>query len=162
MTIRSVFRKASRERRGVAVMLFALLMPVLIAFIALSVDTAMIAAARSQLSTAADAAALAGAQQMATEYRVRGVTDMSSQITAAQNSAVAFGANNKVFNQSVSLVAGTNGSSSSDIQVGYLDPNNTHSSLITTSALSPLFNSVQSRISSLIWPCWSPFRIKAG
>ena len=143
MTIRSVLRTASRERRGIAAMLFALLLPVLIGFIALSVDTAMIAAARSQLSTAADSAALAGAQQMANEYRVRGVTDMSSQITAAQNSAVAFAANNKVFNQSVSLVAGTNGSSSSDVQVGYLDPNNTHSSLITTSAFSTLFNSVQ-------------------
>jgi Flp pilus assembly protein TadG len=124
-------------------MVFALLLPVLIGFIALSVDTSMIAAARAQLSTSADAAALAGAQQLANEYRVRGVTDMTSQITAANNSAIAFAAKNKVFNQPVSLVAGSMWTNTGDIQVGYLDPINPHSSLVTTQALAPTFNSVQ-------------------
>src|SRR5947208_1042841 len=103
MTTRFALQEASRHRRGAAAMIFALLLPVLIAFIAISVDTSMLAAARARLSTAADAAALAGAQQLANEYRVRGVTDMTSQITAANNSAISFAANNSVFNQSVSL-----------------------------------------------------------
>jgi Flp pilus assembly protein TadG len=143
MAIRSALETAFRGRRGAAAMVFALLLPVLVGFIALSVDTSIIAAARSQLSTAADAAALAGAQQLANEYRVRGVTDMSSQITTANDSAIAFAAKNKVFNQPVSLVAGTIWTNSGDIQVGYLDPNNPHSSLVTTPALAPTFNSVQ-------------------
>ncbi len=124
-------------------MIFALVLPVLLGFVALSVDSAMLAAARAQLGTAADAAALAGAQQLANEYRVRGVTDMSGQITAADNAAVAFAADNKVFNHSVTLVTGPNGSPSSDVQVGYRDPTNPHSTFLTAAALAPLFNSVQ-------------------
>jgi len=124
-------------------MLFALLLPVLVGFVALSVDSAMLAAARAQLSTAADAAALAGAQQLANEYRVRGVTDMTSQIAAANSSAISFAANNTVFGQPVLLVSGANGTTSSDIQVGYLDPTNHQTAFLTLSSLAPYFNSVQ-------------------
>ena len=76
--------------------MFGLMLPVFIGFAALAVDTSMIAVARSQLSTAADSAALAGAQQLATENRVRGAPRSRTEITAANNQALAFAQKNTV------------------------------------------------------------------
>jgi Flp pilus assembly protein TadG len=65
--------------------MFGLMLPVFIGFASLAVDTSMIAVARGQLSRAADAAALAGAQQLVTESRVRGATSLTTEITGANN-----------------------------------------------------------------------------
>ena len=144
MKIRTILRKSCRDRRGVSALLFALLLPVMIGFLALSVDSAIIATARAHLSTVADAAALAGAQQLASDYRLQNATVTNSQITNADNAAVNFASYNRVFNQPVTLVASSsNTSSTSDVLVGYLDPNNLHSTLITAPASAPLYNSVQ-------------------
>src|SRR5215831_14525345 len=94
--MRTLIRRMAERPRGAAAMLFGLLLPAFIGFAALSVDTAMVAVARSQLSTAADAAALAGAMQLATENRVRGGTDLTAEITATNNQAVVFATTNHV------------------------------------------------------------------
>src|SRR5215831_18933678 len=94
--MRSFIPRAFGHPRGTVAVLFATMLPVLIGFAALSVDTSLIAVARSQLSTAADAAALAGAMQLATENRVRGGTDLTAEITAANNQAVVFATTNHV------------------------------------------------------------------
>lgn len=143
MTRRNLLRRIVRHPRGVAAMLFGLMLPVFIGFMALSVDTAMIALARSQLSTAADSAALAGAQQLANEYRVRGVTDMTGQIASANAQAAAFAADNRALGRGVTVVQNPSNAAGGDVLVGYKDPNAPGAPLVTDPALASLFNSVQ-------------------
>ncbi|MFO0950154.1 MAG: TadG family pilus assembly protein [Isosphaeraceae bacterium] len=126
-------------------MLFAFLLPAFVGFAALSIDTAVLATARGQLSTAADAAALAGAQQLANEFRVRGITDLTTQIASANSQAVSFAAANKVLGQGALLYSNTANSSQGDIVVGYLDPNAPASSLVTATSSASVFNAVQVR-----------------
>jgi hypothetical protein len=125
-------------------MLFGVMLPLLIGFAAISVDSSVIAQAQAQLSTAADAAALAGAQQLANEYRVRGTTDLTSTIAAANTQAAAFAAANNVLGSGVTLVQNAaNTAGVGDVLIGYLDPNNPGSAMVTAQASAPLFNSVQ-------------------
>jgi Flp pilus assembly protein TadG len=144
MTVRNAFQWARHRPRGMAALLFGLLLPVLIGFVALSVDTAVIATARAQLSTAADSAALAGAQQLASEYRVRGITDLTTTIAAANAQSAAFATANHVLGHGVTLVQNpTNVAGVGDMIVGYLDPDNPLSAMVTAPASAPLYNSVQ-------------------
>lgn len=144
MTVRRFLGQARRPPRGVTAVLFGLLLPVLIAFAAVSVDTAVVATARSQLSTAADAAALAGARQLATEFRVRGITDLTTTVAAANAAAANFAAANRVLGRAATVVQNpTNAQGVGDVLVGYLDPNSPNSVMVTAPASAPLYNSVQ-------------------
>jgi hypothetical protein len=119
------------------------MLPVFLGFVALSVDTAALAVARGQLSTAADASALAAAQNLANEYRVRGVSDMTSQIATANSTAASFAQANFVLGNGVSLSQNASNATGGDVMVGYLDPTSTTSTLVTASASQSLFNAVQ-------------------
>jgi Flp pilus assembly protein TadG len=141
--MRFSLRHAVRRRRGAAAMLFGLMLPIVIGMAALAVDVALVAVARSELSTAADAAALAGAWQLATEYRVRGETNLTNEITAANNEAVVLGALNQVLGAMPVIRANLQNQSGGQIMVGYLDPTNPQSTLDSSSASTTLFNSVQ-------------------
>lgn len=132
-----------RFRRGVAAVLFGFMLPVFIGFVSLAVDTSMIAVARSQLSTAADAAALAGAQQLATEKRVRGATTLTTEMTASNNQALAFAQDNTALGVAPVLSTNIDNTSNGQIVVGYINPNNSSSTLNSSSNLSSQFNSVQ-------------------
>src|SRR5438045_1592637 len=123
MTVRGLLRRRRRRTRGSAAMMFGFLLPVFVGLMGLSVDMAVIATARSQLSTAADAAAMAGAQQLANEYRVRGTTNLTSTITAANAQVAAFTSANSVLGQTVSVVQNTgNTAGTGDVLVGYINP----------------------------------------
>jgi Flp pilus assembly protein TadG len=135
-------RVIERPRGGVAVMSVVLL-PLLVGFVALAVDVAVIAVARSQLSTAADAAALAGAAQLATENRVQGGTNLTAEITGANTQAAALGSANYVLGNAPVVNTNSSNTSGGQIMVGYLDPNNPLSTLDTSSGSTTLFNSVQ-------------------
>jgi hypothetical protein len=124
----------------------AALLPAFIGFAALSTDTAVISVARSQMSTAADAAALAGAMQLATENRVRGATSLATEITAANNQAVSLATSNHVLGSAPVVGANTSNQSGGQIMVGYLDPTNPYSTLDSSAASTALFNSVQVKI----------------
>ena len=126
--------------------MFGLMLPLFIAFTALAVDTAMIAVARSQLSTAADSAALAGAQQLATENRVRGATTLTPEITAANNQALNFAQSNTVLGAIPVLSTNLSNASNGAIVVGYLDLTNP-SSTLNSSSPATSFNSVQVSLS---------------
>ena len=67
-----------RRRPGKVLVLFAVMLPVLMGGMALSIDFGMIATSRAQLQGLADSAALAGAMQLASENRVRGATDLAT------------------------------------------------------------------------------------
>src|SRR3954447_4673673 len=99
--IHRLVRRASRlrNRKGIAAVMFGVLLPLFVGLCTLAIDVSVIALARAQLNTAADAASLAGAMKLADEYRTRGVTDLSSEITAANAAAAARAGSNKVLNQ---------------------------------------------------------------
>lgn len=104
-------------------------MPALIGFAALSVDTAVLATAKAQLQTAADAAALAGAMELVSERRLQNmppVTDLSTEITAAQTRAVSIAGTraNYALNKQVDAHAGdmTAGYMGINSQTGQYDP----------------------------------------
>ena len=133
----------ARSPRGVAALLFGLMLPVFIGFAALAVDTSMVAVARSQLSTAADAAALAGAQQLATENRVRAATTLTTEITGANNQSLAFAQKNSVLGTAPVLSTNVSNAANGEIMVGYIDWTNPGSALDSSAASTKLFNSVQ-------------------
>src|SRR4051794_28667040 len=113
--MRSWIHRALRHPRGAAAVLFATLLPAFVGFSALSVDTAVVAVARTHLSTAADAAALAGAMKLATENRVRGGTNLTAELTAANNQAVSLATSNHVLG--AMPVVNANGSNQSGGQI---------------------------------------------
>ncbi len=134
----------STQRLGNAAIVFALLMPVFVGFTALSMDLGVVAVARGQLLTAADSAALAGAQQLADEYRLRGATNLSAEISAANVQAATFGQANNVLGQAPVIVQNSsNVSGVGDVLVGYLDPSNPKAALDTSAASTTRFNAVQ-------------------
>src|SRR5947209_806603 len=123
-----------RGHRGVAAILFGVLLPVLIGFAALAVDTSLIAVARGQLGTAADSAALAGAQQLATENRVRGATTLTTEITGANNLSLAFAQKNSVLGATPVLSTNMTNAITGEIVVGYIDWTNPSSTLDSSSS----------------------------
>ena len=131
------------DRRGISALLFGLLLPVFIGFATLSVDTSMIAVARGQLGTAADAAALAGARELVSENRVRRSNNLTTEIAAANSQAVSFARRNLVLGQPPVVSANTNNASTGDIVVGYLDLARSDSRLDNSTNLTHQFNSVQ-------------------
>ena len=135
-----------KSRRGMAAVLVAVLLPVFIGMLALSVDVAVLSVARSQMSTAADAAALAGALELATENRVRGSTNLSDEINAANTQAVALATDNRILAAVPVVNANTSNPSGGQIMVGYLNPTNPSAMLVTSTAWSQLYNSVQVKI----------------
>src|SRR4051812_30378538 len=123
-TMRGLLRRVGRlrERRGIAAVMFGVLLPVFLGLTALAVDVSVIALARNQLNTAADAGALAGAMKLADERRVRGAINLSTEITAANAQAAALAQGNSVLNVAPVVVQDPNNEGSGDIRVGYLDP----------------------------------------
>jgi Flp pilus assembly protein TadG len=111
----------SRKSRGNSLVLTAVLLPILIGLVALAVDIAVLATARAQLKTVADGAALAGAFQLADENRVRGATELTSEINNAQTRAQTTGQANLVLGKAAVITGGSSGSSG-DVVVGFVDP----------------------------------------
>lgn len=123
--------------------MFGVLLPVFLGLTTLAVDVSVIALARSQLSTAADAASLAGAMKLADENRTRGATDLSTEIANANAQAAALGQSNFVLRAAPVVVQDTTNSGTGDVRVGYLDPNSSTATLQTSSAFTTQFNAVE-------------------
>src|SRR5689334_3030083 len=107
-------RAAAWMSRGKVLVMTAILLPAIMAFMALSVDVSVIATSKAQLTTVSDAAALAGAMQLADEYRVRGATDLSQEISDAQKQAKIVAQDNKVLNSVPVINDNSSNSSSGD------------------------------------------------
>src|SRR5579864_7669509 len=95
----SLFPASKRGWRGTSLILVAVLMPVLLGFVALAIDTAVLATARAQLKTAADAGALAGVWPLADDSRLSGTLLLSTEIANAQAQAKAAAQANFVLGQ---------------------------------------------------------------
>ncbi len=139
------YRQRSRVRtpRGKLLVMTAILMPVLTGCLAIAVDIAVVATARSALPNAAGAAALAGVMQLATENRVRGSSDLSSEMANAQTQAIQLASLNSTLGQSTILLNNISNASGGDVVVGYLNPSVIGATLDTSTLSTRLYNSVQ-------------------
>lgn len=138
--------RSKRSSEGTTIVLFAVMMPVIIGGLALSVDTAVTATAKAQLQTAADAAALAGARHLALSARLSGSVLNSSDIQTAHNQAIAAATRNTVLGVAARLLpnAANTNTGSEDVVVGYFaDLSSTTESLSTASTLLPYANTVK-------------------
>lgn len=131
------------RRGGKILVLSALLLVPLCGLLALSVDVGVIAVAKAQLQTAADAAALAGAMQLTGSERLKQNPSMSGLVSLAHSQPTVIAKANSVLNASVQISSNTSNTTSGDVVVGYLDTSKVNSSLLTGSSSISLFNSVQ-------------------
>lgn len=132
------------NRRGTAALLFGLMLPVFLGIVALAADTAVLTLARAQMYTAADAAALAGAQQLVDDARLTGTTQISTEMSHANTYSQSFGQANKVLN--AAPIVNTNPDNhegTGDIRIGYLDPTSPTATLNTSDGAKSRFNAVQ-------------------
>jgi hypothetical protein len=113
-------------RLGVIAPLLALLMVPVLGMVAYSVDTGYMVEVRSELQRSADAAALAGLQQLCASYKSWQTSSAAAQVliatTAISNAkatASAVANNNRTGGVAIQLV-------SSDIDVGYTDGNGSY------------------------------------
>ncbi len=114
-------------------------------FTALGVDVGMVLVARTELQAAADAAALAGAYQLADQSLTVGVPDLSDEVLAARSAAVDAAAQNTCLKSPVAVDPNFANDPAGDIVLGTLAG--------TSNLAEPLsfadpdqFNSVQVRV----------------
>jgi Flp pilus assembly protein TadG len=146
--VRVQYHRAQYSRRTGKILAFsAILLPPLLGGMALSIDYGILSIAHGQLQIAADAAALAGARQLADNTRVAYSTDISSEISAAQTLATSVAQANSVLGAApVVNSGGGGGGGPSDIVVGYANPSSTPAS-VSSGASYTLYNAVQVTLS---------------
>jgi Flp pilus assembly protein TadG len=119
-------KRTHARRRGNILAMTAILMIVLIAFVALAVDVGYLYSIRSELQRTADAAAIAAAWELIDKDSQPGTQTESGLSTNARAKAVQFASLNKVGNASPGLA-------SDDVSVGYMaDPSNPNAPMIAT------------------------------
>jgi Flp pilus assembly protein TadG len=119
--MRKSLKTERAKLRGTSLALLALLTPVLLGLVAVSVDLAVLATARAQLKTVADASAMAGAYQLASENRIRGSVDLSAEINSALAHAKTTALSNKVLGQAAAIIDNASNSASGDVVIGAVD-----------------------------------------
>jgi Flp pilus assembly protein TadG len=132
-------RRLTARRRGNVVVMTALLMVGLVAFLALAVDVGYLYSVRAELQRSADAAAIAAAWELIDKDGAAGTQTATSLSSAATSKASQFASLNTVGSCSPALA-------SNDVVVGYMaNPSNPNDPLIATpSGLLP--NAVQVRV----------------
>jgi len=119
-------RRRFARRRGNILALTAVLMIVLLGFVALAVDVGYLYTVRNELQRTADAAAIAAAMELADRDGNAGTETHDLLSVTARNKAVQFASLNPVVNSSPTLA-------SDDVVVGYIsNPKNPASPLVST------------------------------
>src|SRR5437764_6815830 len=106
-------KRTLARRRGNIVAMTAVLMIVLIAFVALAVDVGYLYTVRNELQRSADAAAIAATWELIDKDGKAGTETTDSLTTSARSKAVLYASLNKVGNQAPGLASG-------DVNVGYM------------------------------------------
>jgi Flp pilus assembly protein TadG len=132
-------RRKHTRRKGNIVALTAVLMIVMIGFVAMAVDIGYMYTVRNELQRSADAAAIAAAWELIDKDGQAGTNNPTSLSTNARGKATQFAALNKVGNAAPELAT-------NDVNVGYMsDPSSPACSLVATpSGLLP--NAVYVRV----------------
>ncbi|WP_152053326.1 pilus assembly protein TadG-related protein [Tautonia marina] len=137
---------AAEGRRGATLVLSAVMMTAILGFVALAVDTTVLAVARHQLGISADAGALAGASALADERRLNPNMSLTTIFTSAQSRAQQFVEQNEVLGQPPVIVSNPFNAPNGDVVLGYIaDPMNPASPFLSDASLAANFNSVQVR-----------------
>ena len=138
-------RSCARQRRGVTVILVAVLLVFIMGVVALAVDVGYLYMNRAQLQTCADSGSLAGAEALLSDALVRTSPDYTSGQSAARAAAVQFASANRVGTKFPTVESNTSNDPNGDVVLGYLaDPTNAAASLDRTNPA--LFNAVQVRV----------------
>ena len=135
-------------RRGATLVLTAVMLTTILGFVALAVDTMVVAVSRHQLSIAADSGALAGASALADEHRLAPDAKLDILFTAAHDRARQFARRNAVLGQAPVIMNNTNNVATGDVVLGFIaNPTDPASPFLTDADRRPNFNSVQLRAS---------------
>jgi Flp pilus assembly protein TadG len=119
-------RKGSR-RRGVITVLVAFLLIPFLGMVAFAIDIAWIVQSRSDLQNAADAAALAGAEQLmsgSVQYSLAGQTQQSSILSTSESSAKTYAKNFAGYNTAGGVSSLT--LNDADVQFGFTNASNNY------------------------------------
>lgn len=125
---------------GKVLALFGALLPFLVGGMALSVDTGVLGTARAQLQTAADAAALAGAMQLALYRNPAGTATMMAQARAR---AIARASTNRILGEPAVLRDNPQNTPAGEIVIGALARTDTTSDTPTTTGPATAYNAVK-------------------
>src|SRR3954449_7346380 len=98
------FSSARPTRRGAAIALFALLLPVILGILGLCIDAGVTMVARAHLLTESDSGALAGAYQLKDPGRVAPNYNLATAMAAARAQALKIGQANVVLGQKAVLI----------------------------------------------------------
>jgi len=138
--------KRKLRRLGATLALTASFMVVLLGFTALAVDTMVLAVAKHQATTSAEAASLAAAHVLANEARISPSVNMSALMAAAHTTAEIYAKENEVLGADPVIVNNFENEPAGDIVIGYLDVSDPDAQLQTGSYLESQFNSAQVRV----------------
>ena len=136
--MRTVHRRSGHlrtKRRASVTVLTGVSMTVLLGFAALTIDVGMLYNVRVELQRTADAAALAGASKLLDDDLLKGGSNVSDVLQAAQQAAQSITALNLVQNASPQVIA-------ADIRAGYLNNMNNLSEAINFNSPTQ-YNTVQ-------------------
>ena len=126
-TQRRLRNRHPAARRGAVVPLIALMLVPFTGLVAFAIDIAWIVQSRSDLQSAADAAALAGAEQLMNgyvQYSLPGQTLKTSILTTAETSAKTYAKNFASYNTAGGVSSLT--LNDADIEFGYTDASNNY------------------------------------
>jgi Flp pilus assembly protein TadG len=124
---RQKLRRRRASRRGAVVPLLALMIVPFTGLVAFAIDIAWIVQSRSDLQSAADAAALAGAEQLMNgyvQYNLPGQTLQSTILSTAETSAKTYAKNFASYNTAGGVNSLT--LNDADIQFGFTDASNNY------------------------------------
>lgn len=133
-------------RKGSVLVLSAVLLVVMCAFVAFAVDLGFLYVAQSQLQNSADAAAMAGAWELLDEQRLQGDMGLADVMESARDQSVGYAALNEVFGSSPVTASNLNNSPDGDVVFG----RHTSTGDFTVFANESEFNSVLVRVSRTV------------
>jgi Flp pilus assembly protein TadG len=108
------------RRRGVILLLTAIMLVFMIGLLALAIDVGYLEVAKAQLQQAADAAALAATAELIDDNALTGASNMSGEITSARTKAVQYAAANPVCLAVPSVDPNPSNDTAGDVVIGYL------------------------------------------
>jgi Flp pilus assembly protein TadG len=131
------------RRKGSVLILSAILMVVMCAFLAFAVDLGFLYVAKNQLQNSADSAAMAGAWELLQERRLQGDVALADVMASARDQTVWYAAHNEVVKSPPVMVHNLGNSPDGDVVFGRL----TSSGDFTTFGNESEYNSVLVRVS---------------
>ena len=135
-----------QRRDGAIAVIVAVLMTMLLGFLALVADIMVVATAHHQLSIAADAGALAGADALADDRRLAPVVNLDPIFATARSRARKIATLNEVLGDAPVVQTNTINSEGGDIVLGYFaDSRDPASPFLTDATYRSRYNSVRVR-----------------